>query len=126
MQGPAGALTAASQVAATSLSPLVEQEQHWLQQLQIQMQPLEEQGWSLNTEQWDEVLTLPGGQSLAERWLAKDSAYRRMLGSIKHEPLQLLRTTLEGLGSEGLRLQMRHQLITGKQVQEKSVEQQIL
>ena len=126
LQGPAGALTAASQVAATSLSPLVEQEQHWLQQLQIQMQPLEEQGWSLNTEQWDEVLTLPGGQSLAERWLAKDSAYRRMLGSIKHEPLQLLRTTLEGLGSEGLRLQMRHQLITGKQVQEKSVEQQIL
>ena len=126
VQGPAGALTAASQVAATSLSPLVEQEQHWLQQLQIQMQPLEEQGWSLNTEQWDEVLTLPGGQSLAERWLAKDSAYRRMLGSIKHEPLQLLRTTLEGLGSEGLRLQMRHQLITGKQVQEKSVEQQIL
>ena len=126
VQGPAGALTAASQVAATSLSPLVEQEQHWLQQLQIQMQPLVEQGWSLNTEQWDEVLTLPGGQSLAERWLAKDSAYRRMLGSIKHEPLQLLRTTLEGLGSEGLRLQMRHQLITGKQVQEKSVEQQIL
>ena len=93
VQGPAGALTAASQVAATSLTPLVEQEQQWLQQLQIQMQPLEEQGWSLNTEQWDEVLALPGGQSLAERWLAKDSAYRRMLGSIKPEPLQLLRTT---------------------------------
>ena len=114
VQGPAGALTAASQVAATSLTPLVEQEQQWLQHLQIQTQPLEEQGWSLNTEQWDEVLALPGGQSLAERWLAKDSAYRRMLGSIKHEPLQLLRTTLEGLGSEGLRLPMRHQLIKGR------------
>ena len=90
------------------------QEQRWLQQLQIKTQPLEEQGWSLNTEQWDEVLTLPGGKSLAERWLANDSAYRRMLGSIQPEPLQLLRTTLEGLGSEGLRLPMRHQLLEGR------------
>jgi putative ATPase len=95
----------------------VTQEQRWLQQLQIKTQPLEEQGWSLNTEQWDEVLTLPGGKSLAERWLANDSAYRRMLGSIQPEPLQLLRTTLEGLGSEGLRLPMRHQLLTGKRSQ---------
>jgi len=114
VQGPAGALTAAAQVAATSLSPLVEQEQQWVQQLQIQTQPMEEQGWSLNSEQWDEVLTLPGGQSLAERWLAKDSAYHRMLGPVDPEPLQLLRTTLEGLGSEGLRLPMRHQLVKGR------------
>ena len=114
--GPAGALSA-SHTAETSLSQLVEQEQSWLQQLQIQTQPLEEQGWSLNTEQWDEVLTLPGGKSLAERWLANDSDYRRMLGSIQPEPLQLLRTTLEGLGSEGLRLPMRHQLLTGKRSQ---------
>ena len=114
--GPAGALSA-SHTAETSLSQLVEQEQSWLQQLQIQTQPLEEQGWSLNTDQWDEVLTLPGGKSLAERWLANDSDYRRMLGSIQPEPLQLLRTTLEGLGSEGLRLPMRHQLLTGKRSQ---------
>ena len=114
--GPAGALSA-SHTAETSLSQLVEQEQSWLQQLQIQTQPLDEQGWSLNTDQWDEVLTLPGGKSLAERWLANDSDYRRMLGSIQPEPLQLLRTTLEGLGSEGLRLPMRHQLLTGKRSQ---------
>jgi len=114
--GPAGALSA-SHTAETSLAQLVEQEQRWLQQLQIQTQPLKELGWSLNTEQWDEVLTLPGGKSLAERWLAKDAAYRRMLGSIQPEPLQLLRTTLEGLGSEGLRLPMRHQLLTGKRSQ---------
>ena len=93
---------------------MVKQEQRWLEQLKIKTQPLEEQGWSLNTEQWDEVLTLPGGKSLAERWLAKDAAYRRMLGSIKPEPLQLLRTTLEGLGSEGLRLPIRHQLLEGR------------
>ena len=114
--GPAGALSA-SHTAETSLAQLVTQEQRWLQQLQIKTQPLEEQGWSLNTEQWDEVLTLPGGKSLAERWLANDSDYRRMLGSIQPEPLQLLRTTLEGLGSEGLRLPMRHQLLTGKRSQ---------
>jgi putative ATPase len=112
-RGPAGALND-SHIAETSLSQLVTQEQRWLQQLQIKTQPLEEQGWSLNTEQWDEVLTLPGGKSLAERWLANDSAYRRMLGSIQPEPLQLLRTTLEGLGSEGLRLPMRHQLLEGR------------
>jgi len=111
--GPAGALSA-SHTAETSLAQLVEQEQRWLQQLQIQTQPLKELGWSLNTEQWDEVLTLPGGKSLAERWLANDSDYRRMLGSIQPEPLQLLRTTLEGLGSEGLRLPMRHQLVAGR------------
>ena len=114
--GPAGALSA-SHTAETSLAQLVTQEQRWLQQLQIKTQPLEEQGWSLNTEQWDEMLTLPGGKSLAERWLANDSDYRRMLGSIQPEPLQLLRTTLEGLGSEGLRLPMRHQLLTGKRSQ---------
>ena len=114
--GPAGALSA-SHTAETSLSQLVEQEQSWLQQLQIQTQLLEEQGWSLNIDQWDEVLTLPGGKSLAERWLANDSDYRRMLGSIQPEPLQLLRTTLEGLGSEGLRLPMRHQLLAGKRSQ---------
>ena len=114
--GPAGALSA-SHTAETSLAQLVTQEQRWLQQLQIQTQPLEDQGWSLNTDQWDEVLTLPGGKSLAERWLANDSDYRRMLGSIQPEPLQLLRTTLEGLGSEGLRLPMRHQLLTGKRSQ---------
>ncbi|QNJ30036.1 recombination factor [Synechococcus sp. A15-24] len=114
--GPAGALSA-SHTAETSLSQLVEQEQSWLQQLQIQTQPLEEQGWSLNIDQWDEVLTLPGGKSLAERWLANDSDYRRMLGSIQPEPLQLLRTTLEGLGSERLRLPMRHQLLAGKRSQ---------
>ena len=114
--GPAGALSE-SHTAETSLSQLVEQEQSWLQQLQIQTQPLDEQGWSLNTDQWDEVLTLPGGKSLAERWLANDSDYRRMLGSIQPEPLQLLRTTLEGLGSEGLRLPMRHQLLAGKRSQ---------
>ena len=111
--GPAGALSA-SHTAETSLAQLVEQEQRWLQQLQIQTQPLKELGWSLNTEQWDEVLTLPGGKSLAERWLAKDAAYRRMLGSIQPEQLQLLRTTLEGLGSGGLRLPMRHQLVAGR------------
>ena len=114
--GPAGALSA-SHTAETSLAQLVTQEQRWLQQLQIRTQPLEDQGWSLNTDQWDEVLTLPGGKSLAERWLANDSDYRRMLGSIQPEPLQLLRTTLEGLGSEGLRLPMRHQLLTGKRSQ---------
>ena len=116
--GPAGALSS-SHTAVSSLYQLVEQEQRWLQQLQIQTEPLEKQGWSLDTEQWDEVLTLPGGKSLAERWLAKDSAYRRMLGSIKPEPLQLLRTTLEGLGSEGLRLPMRHLLIAGTRSQAK-------
>ena len=114
--GPAGALSA-SHTAETSLAQLVTQEQRWLQQLQIRTQPLEDQGWSLNTDQWDEVLTLPGGKSLAERWLANDSDYRRMLGSIHPEPLQLLRTTLEGLGSEGLRLPMRHQLLAGKRSQ---------
>ena len=114
--GPAGALSA-SHTAETSLAQLVTQEQRWLQQLQIRTQPLEDQGWSLNTDQWDEVLTLPGGKSLAERWLANDSDYRRMLGSIQPEPLQLLRTTLEGLGSEGLRLPMRHQLLEGKRSQ---------
>jgi putative ATPase len=97
----------------------VEQEQQWLQQLQIQTEPFEQRGWCLDIQQWQELLTLPGGQSLAERWLGDGAAYRQMLSPVDPEPLQLLRTTLEGLGPEGLRLQMRHQLITGKQVQAK-------
>ena len=117
-RGPAGAL-GSSHAAASSLSQLVEQEQQWLQQLQIQTEPFEQRGWCLDIQQWQELLTLPGGQSLAERWLGDGAAYRQMLGPVDPEPLQLLRTTLEGLGPEGLRLPMRHQLITGKQVQAK-------
>ena len=114
-QGPAGALgTSNAAAAASPLSPLVEQEQHWLQQLQLQTRPFEQRGWCLDIQQWQELLTLPGDRSLAERWLDDGAAYRRMLGPVDPEPLQLLRTTLEGLGPEGLRLPMRHQLVKGR------------
>ena len=114
-QGPAGALgTSNAAAAASPLSQLVEQEQHWLQQLQLQTRPFEQRGWCLDIQQWQELLTLPGDRSLAERWLDDGAAYRRMLGPVDPEPLQLLRTTLEGLGPEGLRLPMRHQLVKGR------------
>ena len=55
--------------AASSLSQLVEQEQHWLSKEQIQTEPfeLDTNGWTIDIQQWQELLTLlwgpiPGGR----------------------------------------------------------------
>ena len=106
--GPAGALN------SPGLERLVHEEQQWLTQLEMELDPLEQRGWLLHIQAWDEILTLTGGAALTDRWLAEDSAYRRMIRNIDADTHQRLRHLLEGVGADGLRLPLRHQLIDGR------------
>ena len=100
--------------ATERFNALVAQEQRWLELQQRPEELLANAGWRLRSEDWLEHLTLPGGPELAERWLAEGSPYRQAMGEISTEVLTELRRLLNGLGHGGLRLPMRHQLITGK------------
>ena len=111
--GPAGALLQDGE--PTELfSDLVAQEQQWLERQQRPDEFLKNAGWQLRCEEWLEHLTLPGGTELAERWLAEGSPYRQAMGEISTEVMKELRRSLNSLGEGGLRLPMRHQLITGE------------
>jgi len=111
--GPAGALMQVGD--PTELfSDLVAQEQQWLERQQRPEEFLKNAGWQLRCEEWLEHLTLPGGTELAERWLTEGSPYRQAMGEISMKVLTQLRRALNGLGEGGLRLPMRHQLITGE------------
>lgn len=112
--GPAGALLQDGE--PTKLfSDLVAQEQQWLELQQRPEKLLTKAGWQLRSEEWLEHLMLPGGTELAERWLAEGSPYRQAMGEISTEVMKELRRSLNSLGEGGLRLPMRHQLITGEQ-----------
>ena len=111
--GPAGALLQDGE--PTELfSDLVAQEQQWLELQQRPEELLTKAGWQLRCEEWLEHLTLPGGTELAERWLTEGSPYRQAMGEISKEVMTQLRRSLNSLGEGGLRLPMRHQLITGE------------
>ncbi len=110
--GPAGALQQRQNVTEL-LRPLIAQEQLWLERQQLPGETLAKAGWQLSCVDWLEPLTLPGGTELAERWLAEGSPYRCAMGDIKADVLTELRRLLNSLGDSGLRLPMRHHLITG-------------
>ena len=111
--GPAGALLQDGDPKEL-FSDLVAQEQQWLERQQRPDESLKNAGWQLRCEEWLEHLTLPGGTELAERWLTEGSPYRQAMGEISKDVMKELRRSLNSLGEGGLRLPMRHQLITGE------------
>ncbi len=111
--GPAGALIQDGDPKEL-FRDLVAQEQQWLERQQRPDECLKNAGWQLRCEEWLEHLTLPGGTELAERWLTEGSPYRQAMGEISMEAMKELRRSLNSLGEGGLRLPMRHQLITGE------------
>jgi putative ATPase len=112
--GPATALHA-SNPKEIGIQRLMQQEQNWLDAQSFPQQELETQGWWITRESWLEILTLQGGNVLAERWLSESSDYRQAMGPIDTATLTALRQRLECLKVDGLRLPMRHHLLLGQQ-----------
>jgi putative ATPase len=110
--GPATALHA-SNPKEIGIKRLMQKEQHWMDAQRFPQQELEMQGWCITRENWLEILTLQGGHVLAERWLSESSDYRQAMGPIDTATLTALQQRLECLKTYGLRLPMRHHLITG-------------
>jgi putative ATPase len=111
--GPAGALLQTGSSDA-ELETLLQKEQSWLA---AQTQPhhqFEAEGWSGSKDSWLETLNLPWGPDLADRWLAEGSPYRIAMGTMDPTVLSRLRQRLEGIGRNGLRLPMRHELFIGR------------
>jgi putative ATPase len=60
-------------------------ESAWLEQqgvgLEQVQQPLEQRGWRVEIESWEEALELPLGDGVLERWFGLDADYRQLLRS---------------------------------------------
>ncbi len=99
------------------LAPLIALEQTWLesQRLDVSLaQNLQELGWQLELEQWEEPLSLQLDEDLEHRWLSKGSPYRDLMA--KHassEILKKLQRTLRRLRGNNLPQRLIHQRIIG-------------
>ncbi len=117
--GPAAALLAIADLPDALrdlLAPLPELEQAWLsappdrERLQAE---LEQRGWQVSWQQWEEPLELSLSAAVIERWLGDHAAYRSHLsGVLQPKGLRLLQDALqERLGSR-LPQQLQHQRLT--------------
>jgi len=99
------------------LAPLIALEHTWLesQRLDVSLaQNLQELGWQLELEQWEEPLSLQLDEDLEHRWLSKGSPYRELMA--KHassEILKKLQRTLRRLRGNNLPQRLIHQRIIG-------------
>ena len=99
------------------LAPLIALEQTWLesQRLDVSLaQNLQELGWQLELEQWEEPLSLQLDEDLEHRWLSKGSPYRELMA--KHassENLNSLQRILRSLRGKKLHQRLIHQRIIG-------------
>ncbi|MDP6197310.1 MAG: AAA family ATPase, partial [Prochlorococcaceae cyanobacterium ETNP18_MAG_17] len=88
------------------LAPLIALEHTWLesQRLDVSLaQNLQELGWQLELEQWEEPLSLQLDEDLEHRWLSKGSPYRELMA--KHassENLNSLQRILRSLRGKKL------------------------
>ena len=99
------------------LAPLIALEHTWLesQRLDVSLaQNLQELGWQLELEQWEEPLSLQLDEDLEHRWLSKGSPYRELMA--KHassENLNSLQRILRSLRGKKLPQRLIHQRIIG-------------
>ena len=99
------------------LAPLIALEHTWLesQRLDVSLaQNLQELGWQLELEQWEEPLSLQLDEDLEHRWLSKGSPYRELMA--KHassENLNSLQGILRSLRGKKLPQRLIHQRIIG-------------
>ena len=99
------------------LAPLIALEHTWLESQRLDVllvQNLQELGWQLELEQWEEPLSLQLDEDLEHRWLSKGSPYRELMA--KHassENLNSLQRILRSLRGKKLPQRLIHQRIIG-------------
>ena len=117
--GPAAALLAKADLPDALrdlLAPLPELEQAWLSappdRERVQAE-LEQRGWQVSWQQWEEPLELSLSAAVIERWLGDNAAYRSHLsGVLQPKGLQLLQEALQQRLGSRLPQQLQHQRLT--------------
>jgi putative ATPase len=119
--GPAAALLAIADLPDALrdlLAPLPELEQAWLsappdrERLQAE---LEQRGWQVSWQQWEEPLELSLSAAVIERWLGNHAAYRSHLsGVLQPKELRLLQEALQQRLGSRLPQQLQHQRLTAQ------------
>ena len=103
----------------SELEPLLARERQWLQNSNVDetfLETLTAQGWQLESESWEEALTLPVDGSLRERWLGPGRPFRAVLADGeqgKTEAALLSRLLIAAQGSP-LPQRLRHRRIIGR------------
>jgi len=110
------ALTGDERVMLTSL---LERERTWMQDFSAQrslLTTLRERGWTLETDHWDESLSLPIDASLAERWLGPERPFQAVLskGAKGAKEAALLRRLLNAMQGSRLPQRLRHRRVVGQ------------
>ncbi|MFM7674418.1 MAG: AAA family ATPase [Synechococcus sp.] len=125
--GPAGALreggrsgTAREPELARTLADLQAGEEHWLRQGAAGAEParrgLEQRGWSVAEETWEETLALPLREELLERWFAPGAPYRLWLEERDQGAVVApLRRELARLPGGSLPQRLRHRRLRARQ-----------
>ena len=119
--GPASALLALADLPdglRSLLTPLPSLEQAWLsappdrEQLQ---KGLEQRGWQVSWQQWEERLELSLTAAVIERWLGDNAPYRRhLIGLLRPDQLTLLARELQQRMGCRLPQQLQHQRLTAR------------
>ncbi|MFL0794268.1 MAG: AAA family ATPase [Prochlorococcus sp.] len=99
------------------LAPLIALEHTWLesQRLDVSLaQNLQELGWQLELEQWEEPLSLQLDEDLEHRWLSEGCPYRELIAkTTSPENLNSLQGILRSLRGKKLPQRLIHQRIIG-------------
>ena len=101
------------------LASLLERERTWMQDFSAQrslLTTLRERGWTLETDHWDESLSLPIDASLAERWLGPERPFQAVLskGAKGAKEAALLRRLLNAMQGSRLPQRLRHRRVVGQ------------
>ena len=99
------------------LNDLVLAEKNWLSSQRsnkLLAKNLEQLGWNLQWEEWEESLSLEIDEHLEKRWLGKDGNYRKLLlNESSSEKITLLEKILKRLRGNRLPQRLLHQRIKG-------------
>jgi putative ATPase len=119
---PAAALMAREgkgETAPQELAKVLELETGWLGQVgiapELVARGLEQRGWQLRLEPWQEELELPLGEGLLERWFGPQAGYRRHLAAgLGAATLKRLEARFRAQLGQRLPNPLRHTLVLGR------------